>query len=140
MQDLFRRLGMAHTIFSKVRNLAPKARVLGADLNKILTIMEVAVIGVFIPIIATIGAFIMVIYLRKYANEERMAMIEKGMDPNAIGPRRTNTSGPLRASLLLIGAGLGLLMGYWLDNTFYMVEVGYFFMLFIFSGVGLGWS
>ena len=101
--------------------------------------MEVEIIGVFIPIIATIGIFIMIIYLRKYANEERMAMIEKGMDPHAIVPK-SSPSGPLRASLLLIGAGLGLLMGYWLDNAFYMGVVAYFSMLFIFGGLGLGGS
>lgn len=101
--------------------------------------MEVEIIGVFIPIVATIGTFIMVIYLRKYANEERLAMIEKGMDPHAHTPR-SNTSIPLRASLLLIGAGLGILMGYVLDSSFNMEEAGYFSMLFIFGGLGLGGS
>ena len=39
-------------------------------------------IGVFIPIIGIIGLVIMIIYLRKYENEERMAMIDKGIDPS----------------------------------------------------------
>lgn len=103
--------------------------------------MEVAMLGVMVPIVGLIGAFIMVIYLRKYENQERMAMIEKGVDPQFFNIRKNkNTSTPLRASLLLIGAGLGLLMGYFLDETFYMQEVAYFAMLFIFGGLGLGAS
>lgn len=101
--------------------------------------MDVEILGVMIPIIAIVGAFIMIIYLRKYENEERMAMIEKGVDPALFAiKRKTNSSGPLRASLLLIGAGLGLLLGYYLDTTFDMEEVAYFSMLFIFGGLGLG--
>lgn len=100
--------------------------------------MGVQIIGVFIPIIAIIGGVLIVIYLRKYANEERMAMIEKGVDPSLFTRKERNDSGPLRASLLLIGAGLGLLLGYFLDRRFYMEEVAYFSMLFICGGLGLG--
>ena len=100
--------------------------------------MGVEIIGVFIPIIAIIGGVIIVIYLRKYANDERMAMIEKGVDPSIFSARKRDDSGPLRASLLLIGAGIGLLLGYFLDNAYRMEEVAYFSMLFIFGGLGLG--
>lgn len=103
--------------------------------------MDVAVLGVMVPIVAIIGAFTMIVYLRKYENQERMAMIEKGVDPQFFNLRKArNTSGPLRASLLLIGGGIGLLMGYFLDEAFYMEEVAYFSMLFIFGGIGLGAS
>ncbi|MDX1629528.1 MAG: DUF6249 domain-containing protein [Fulvivirga sp.] len=101
--------------------------------------MDVAVIGVFIPIIAIIGLVILLIYLRRYENEERMSMIEKGMNPGDIKKTR-NTSGPLRFSLLLIGAGVGLFIGYFLDASTRMEEVAYFSMLFIFGGAGLGLS
>lgn len=100
--------------------------------------MGVEIIGVFIPIIAIVGGVIIVIYLRKYANDERMAMIEKGVDPSTFSRPRRNDTGPLRASLLLIGAGTGLLFGHFLDRQFYMEEVAYFSMLFIFGGLGLG--
>jgi hypothetical protein len=101
--------------------------------------MTVEVLGVMIPIISIIGAFTMIVFLRKYSNEERMALIEKGLSADLIHLRNmSNTSLPLRASLLLIGAGLGILMGYVLDRSFDMEEVGYFAMLFIFGGVGLG--
>lgn len=96
------------------------------------------VLGIMIPIIAIVGAFIMIVYLRKYENTERMAMIEKGVDPTLFAKRQKDSSGPLRASLLFIGAGLGLLIAYFLDRSFNMEEVAYFSMLFIFGGLGLG--
>jgi hypothetical protein len=100
--------------------------------------MEIEAIAIMIPIISVIGIIVMVIYLRKYQNEERMAMIDKGVDPAVFTSKARNTSGALRASLLLIGAGTGLLLGYALDRAFYMEEVGYFSMLLIFGGTGLG--
>ena len=92
--------------------------------------------GLMIP---TIGVLVMVIYLRKFINIERMAMIEKGVDPqlfNLSKPRYT--AGALRASLLMIGGGVGLLMGVLLDKSWDMEEAGYFSMLFICGGIGLG--
>jgi hypothetical protein len=101
--------------------------------------MSVEILGVMIPIISIIGAFTMIIFLRKYSNQERMALIEKGLSADLIHLKNmTNTSLPLRVSLLLIGAGLGILMGYVLDRNLDMDEAGYFSMLFIFGGIGLG--
>lgn len=99
--------------------------------------MDVAVIGVLLPIIITLGAFVVIAYVRKFENLERMAIIDKGLSPDLF-KRSYNTSGALRASLLLIGGGIGLLMGYWLDRAFDMEEVAYFSMIFIFGGLGLG--
>ncbi len=101
--------------------------------------MEVPIFGILMIIVISLGAFIMIIYLRKFENIERMSMIEKGSSPELFKvSRQRNTSFPLRISLLFIGAGLGLLMGYFLDRTFDMEEVAYFSMLFIFGGLGLG--
>jgi hypothetical protein len=100
----------------------------------------VAVLGVLLPIIITLGAFIMVVYLRKYQNVERLLMIEKGVSPELFRDKRAGNSGTLRWSFLLIGIGIGFLMGYWLDRMFDMEETGYFSMLFIFGGLGLGLS
>jgi hypothetical protein len=99
---------------------------------------DVAILGVMIPIIGIIGAVIMVIYLRRYENTERMSMIERGVDPSLFTRKKVrNSSLPLRFGLLMIGAGLGFLIGYFLDRAYYMEEVGYFSMLFIFGGLGL---
>jgi hypothetical protein len=102
--------------------------------------MQPEVLGIMIPIIAIIGVFIMIIYLRKYTNIERMAMIDKGVSAELFNSMNKPgiISASLRASLLLIGGGLGLLLGYLLDNQFNMEEVGYFSMLFICGGIGLG--
>jgi len=94
-------------------------------------------LGILLPIIITLGAFVMVVYIRKFDNIERMAIIDKGLSPDLFRNDR-NTSVVLRGSLLLIGAGLGLLMGYWLDMAFDMEEVAYFSMILIFGGLGLG--
>lgn len=99
----------------------------------------VPVLGVLLPIIITLGAFIMVVYLRKFQNMERMSIIDKGLSPDMFR-KDIGTNMSLRWALLLIGVGIGFLMGYWLDNSFDMEEVGYFSMLFIFGGMGLGLS
>ena len=97
----------------------------------------IPVFGIMLPIIISLGAFVMVVYIRKFVNIERMAIIEKGLNPDLFKTEKS-TSGTLRASLLLIGVGIGFLVGYWLDRTFDMEEVGYFSMLFIMGGLGLG--
>src|ERR1043166_4951735 len=100
---------------------------------------EVAILGVMIPIVGIVGIVITIVYLRRFENEERMAMIDKGLDPTLFAKRpRATTSGALRASLLLIGAGIGLLLGYFLDYHYDMEHVGYFSMLLILGGAGLG--
>ena len=101
--------------------------------------MEPGVIAVFIPIIAIIAIAYGVVQWRRYENDERRAMIEKGMDPGNT-KRVGNTSWALRFGLLFIGAGFGLLCGYFLDSMFRMEEVAYFSMIFIFAGSGLGIS
>jgi len=100
----------------------------------------VAVIGVMIPIVALVGAFILVIYLRKYQHDERLVMIEKGVGVELFDSMRPRSaSGALRAALLLIGSGLGLLMGHVLERNLNMEEeVAYFSMVLIFGGLGLG--
>jgi hypothetical protein len=101
--------------------------------------MDVAVLGIMVPIIAIVGALIVIVYLRKYQNMERMAMIEKGVSPELFATKnQTNPSVTLRFALLLIGVGVGILLGYFLDRSFDMDEAGYFSMLFIFGGIGLG--
>lgn len=99
--------------------------------------MDVAVIGVLIPVVFLIGLFITIVYVRKFENLERMAIIDKGLDPKLF--KRESLSAPtLRLSLLLIGSGLGLFMAYFLDYSWDMGVVAYFSMILICGGVGLG--
>jgi hypothetical protein len=105
--------------------------------------MEPEILALIMLIIAIIGLYTMIVYLRRYTNEERIAMIEKGVDPQLFTAKKkaSSTSIPLRASLLLIGAGVGLLLGHFLDRAFFDIEeVAYFSMLFIWGGIGLGAS
>lgn len=100
----------------------------------------VPIFAIFIPIIALIGSFIMVVYLRRFQNAERMAMIEKGVSPELFNVHRASSSfAALRAALLMIGGGVGLLLGYVLDRYFWIpAPLPYFAMLLICGGLGLG--
>jgi len=98
--------------------------------------MEEGIMGIIWFMLFSIGTLVMVVYLRKYTNIERMALIEKGEQPYQM--KQSNTSIPLRFALLFIGIGLGLLTGYFLDSAFHMKEVAYFSMISIFGGAGLG--
>jgi hypothetical protein len=101
--------------------------------------MNVQILGVLLPIIISLGAFVMIVYLRKFQNSERMLMIEKGVSPELFKNEGGSTAPTtIRWALLLMGIGTGFLMGYWLNSAFDMREVGYFSMLFIFGGLGLG--
>lgn len=89
----------------------------------------------FIPILAIGGFFTMIIMLRNFTNKERMAMIDKGADPSIF--KSTVQSYVLIVAGLLIGAGLGLLVASFLENTLNMEEVVYPACLFVFGGLGL---
>lgn len=98
----------------------------------------VEIIGVFIPIIAIIGVVIMVIYLRRFQNQERMAMIDKGLSPADLKTSKEESFGTLKFALLLIGIGLGFLMGNIIASyTDMRQNIAYFSMLFLFGGIGL---
>lgn len=93
---------------------------------------------ILIPIISTIGLFTMIIFLRKYENQERMAMIERGITPGSVRKPKINPSGTLRFGLLAVGAGIGLLIGNFLERSLGMTEeIAYFSMVLIFGGAGL---
>lgn len=101
----------------------------------------IPIVGMLIPIFGIIGFFTMVVFSRKYENDERMAMIAKGMNPMA-PPQRVSqeveTKKYLGLGFVLVGFGVGLLMGSLLESLTNMeTEAAYFSMLFIFGGLGL---
>lgn len=92
--------------------------------------------GILIPILVPIGVFVMIVFIRKYENSERLKMIEHGMDPTANRPKRA--AGGLKFALVAIGVGIGLLVGSVLDTAGIVdEEVAYFSMGFLFGGIGL---
>ena len=103
--------------------------------------MEEGVLPIFWLIVLSVGILVTIVYMRKFSNQERLSMIEKGVNPaDMASVRNTQPIWPLRFALLFIGAGLGLFVGYFLDMALDMEEVAYFSMLFIFGGAGLGIS
>lgn len=93
------------------------------------------VMEVFIPIVAMVGTFTMIVLLRQFTNKERMMMIEKGADPSQF--KLANKSGAVVFGTLAIGAGIGLMVANFLENSLQMDKVVYPAMLFIFGGMGL---
>jgi len=113
------------------------------NLNNMNHTGELALFMVIIVSVALIAMIFGIVYLAK---RERMAMIERGMDPRRYKPQ----SAPfhtLKWGLLLIGAGVGLFLAFVLDHTAFK-SIGnefdndgnvaiYFAMIAIFGGLGL---
>lgn len=98
----------------------------------------VPIVGMLIPIVGTIAVFTMIIFLRKYQNDERMAMIAKGIVPPQKTSHEVNPSHSLRWGFVLVGFGIGLLMGSLLESlTNLDGDTAHFSMIFIFGGLGL---
>jgi hypothetical protein len=73
------------------------------------------------------------IYL-KIRNSERLAMIERGVDPAAFLPRVM----PLRVALFFVGTGLGLLFGDLMAKYTVVDPVtSYISMTLVFAGLGI---
>ncbi|MCO4292991.1 hypothetical protein NF867_08965 [Solitalea sp. MAHUQ-68] len=97
--------------------------------------------GILVPILISLGAFLMVFGLRYLENKERMAMIERGIDPG--NRKKTNPAGALKWGLLFVGVGSGLLLAMIFTQYIFVnmdednqVPV-YFGLIFIGGGLGL---
>jgi len=100
----------------------------------------VPIIGIMVPIVAIIGTFTMIVFLRKYDNDEKMAMIAKGIAPPEKSSKsfNVNPSHSLRWGFVLIGFGIGLLMGSLLESLINIDDdTAHFSMIFVFGGLGL---
>ena len=89
-----------------------------------------------VPIMVPLGAFAMVfgvVYLR---TRENMALIERGKDPRSARPYRS-----LKAGLLFLGAGIGLLIANIIDRNIGGNHESnaaiYFSLIAIGGGIGL---
>ncbi len=77
------------------------------------------IIGIFIPIIAILGAFFVVWRSIESKRALRLAMIEKGMDPSLLETPTDESSkkfGALRFGMLLAGVGFGLMLAIFIVN------------------------
>lgn len=97
--------------------------------------------AVLIPIIVSLGFFALVFGIVYMQKKENLAMLEKGHNPrqyaNLPTPFRT-----LKWGLLLVGAGLGLLLSFILDETIMWrnssdTEIIYMALLGVGGGSGL---
>ena len=92
---------------------------------------------VIIPIVLFISLTVVLLVFRKFTNDERLALIEKGGDAN-IFSKKSNSYPALRYGLLLIGAGIGILIGNLLAETNIMdQEAAVMSCILIFGGTGL---
>lgn len=96
----------------------------------------------FIPIIAILSTFGtmfgLVFYYLYTRNKQRLAMLEKGVDPKTFCPKPTaNKYASLKWSLLLIGIALGLFFASVLDKSTDLEEGAQFAMVLLFGGLGL---
>lgn len=101
--------------------------------------MQVETLGVLIPF-----AFFALVFGSLYIhlttrNKERLAMIEKGVNPEIFTQRPEEKSGygTFKFGLFLIGVALGIIAGYFLYESGMDETAAYFSMIFLFGGIGL---
>jgi hypothetical protein len=102
--------------------------------------------GILVPISLFLGAFAMVFGIRYLSNKEKMAMIERGIDPG-VGKSAPRPYLSLKFGLLLLGLGIGLLTALTVVRNMFGGEMTeaeasqavavYFGCLCIFGGLGL---
>jgi tetrahydromethanopterin S-methyltransferase subunit E len=102
--------------------------------------------GALVAISLFLGAFAMVFGIRYFSNKEKMAMIERGIDPGT----QKSTPKPflsLKFGLLLVGLGVGLLVALFTVRGVFHGDLShgeegqsvavYFGCIGIFGGLGL---
>ncbi len=94
---------------------------------------------ILIPLVVFGAMFGIVWVVVSARNRERMAMIEKGVDPkDFITKKSYSIYGILKWALLLVGVGLGIFLGSLLDTyTSMPEEATYFACALFFGGAGL---
>jgi tetrahydromethanopterin S-methyltransferase subunit E len=102
--------------------------------------------GELVAISLFLGAFAMIFGIRYFKNKEKMAMIERGMDPglSKVTPQPFLS---LKFGLLLVGLGIGLIVALFtvrgvfgpnmMDHEEGQAVAVYFGSLGIFGGLGL---
>lgn len=107
--------------------------------------MSPAQLGVLIPIIVSVGLFALIFGIFYLRNKERMAMIERDINPSIPSPKRKEINvTSLQFGLLIMGSGLGLFIAFLLDELVFTSRSHYvdstpiyFALIAIFGGLGL---
>ena len=108
--------------------------------------MDTGNLALLMIIIVSLGLFVMVYGIVYLKSRERMAMIERGMEPQTSLPKQkqVNPAFSLTFGLLLIGSGLGLLIAFLMDqmafsnaNRYIDTTALYFALIAVFGGLGL---
>lgn len=95
--------------------------------------------GILVPILVPLGFFAMIFGIVYMNKRENLAMIDKGLNPKTPSARGPEPFKYLKWGLLLIGAGIGLLIAFFLDNNIRPAEPQalYFSLIAIGGGIGL---
>ena len=91
-------------------------------------------------IFGSIPSFILGLVHLRNRNKERMAILEKGVDPALFKDQfRSPKDVSLKIGILLIGIALGILTGSLMAHSMNNLpeEVSYFFAIFLFGGISL---
>lgn len=102
--------------------------------------MSHQVVALFVPILVSLGAFMMIWGIRYLENKENMALIERGIDVKK-NRRRADPSRTLKNGMVFVGAGIGLLLSIMVTRIMGLNEdesvVIYFALIAIFGGLGM---
>lgn len=96
-------------------------------------------LALLIPIFTSLGFFLLVFGIVYLRNREKMAMIERGMDPRIQVDNAGSRNYILTTGMLMIGCGIGLFLAYILEWSLMLndAEAIYFGMIAFFGGLGL---
>lgn len=103
--------------------------------------MDEKPIALLIPIFVSLGFFLLIFGIVYLRNKEKMAMIERGMDPRIQVDNTGTRNYVLTAAMLLIGSGIGLFIAFFIDHEA-MEDIKdttaiYFSLISFFGGLGL---
>jgi hypothetical protein len=94
-----------------------------------------------IPIFTSLGFFLLIFGIVYLRNREKMAMIERGMDPRLQIDKPGSRNYVLTVAMLFIGCGVGLFLAFILEcfalPDGYDATAIYFALLLFFGGLGL---
>lgn len=107
--------------------------------------MEKQQLALLIPIIISVGLFALIFGIAYLRNKERMAMIERDINPSAPSLKRKEINvTSLQFGLLLMGAGVGLFIAFSIDQIafghadhYVDITALYFALVAAFGGLGL---